>query len=588
MAARRINHMTDAPTEALIYCRISADRTGEALGVQRQEAECRELADRLGYEVADVLVDNDISATTGRIRPAFEELLTRRPRVVIVWHTDRLLRLTRDLERVLDCVGTVHAVTAGDLDLSTPAGRAVARTVTAWATYEGEQKSLRQKARNRQDAEAGKTYWRRHRPFGFERDGSLRADEAELVRMAYRMFLRGASCAEIARHWEGTGYRWQLDQTERDRLAGKEPAPPRVMDGHDVRRILQSARNAGLRTHDGEIVGPGAWESIITEETYGAAMAQFDGRKLPPDRGSAGRAPKALLSGFSAVTCGVCDRTVVQRSYMRGNEHVRGTGYGCRSGHATHHRFFVDAMVLLHLVAVLPYHKLAAERLATDDVAIRARELELALEGQERRRTELADQFADGALSVAAYSAAEAAIAKRIETTTAERQALAAKATTARELADAWNLSAVELVNLSAGEKRELIEESLAIRLHRRGYGKSGLNMRGLLIEPKVPVPTWWRGQVEAVANEVADAVRDLPHDSTGIAAEEFARIAQRMQKPRFVTVPPSRVAEESAKAWGENWVHPGEGEAEELAEAGGVSVDQAWRHLYSSAFGDI
>ena len=48
-------------------------------------------------------------------------------------HTDRLVRLTEELDRVIKVEVPVHTVTAGDLDLSTPAGRAVARTITAWA-----------------------------------------------------------------------------------------------------------------------------------------------------------------------------------------------------------------------------------------------------------------------------------------------------------------------------------------------------------------------------------------------------------------------------------------------------------------------
>lgn len=39
---------------AAIYCRISQDRTGAGLGVQRQEVESRELSARLGWSVVEV------------------------------------------------------------------------------------------------------------------------------------------------------------------------------------------------------------------------------------------------------------------------------------------------------------------------------------------------------------------------------------------------------------------------------------------------------------------------------------------------------------------------------------------------------
>lgn len=38
------------PRRAAIYARISKDTLGQQLGVQRQEAECRELVERRGWD----------------------------------------------------------------------------------------------------------------------------------------------------------------------------------------------------------------------------------------------------------------------------------------------------------------------------------------------------------------------------------------------------------------------------------------------------------------------------------------------------------------------------------------------------------
>jgi DNA invertase Pin-like site-specific DNA recombinase len=57
---------------AVIYTRISKDRTGAGLGVERRTEDCRELADRLGLTVADVLTDNDMSAYKRKKRPGYE------------------------------------------------------------------------------------------------------------------------------------------------------------------------------------------------------------------------------------------------------------------------------------------------------------------------------------------------------------------------------------------------------------------------------------------------------------------------------------------------------------------------------------
>jgi site-specific DNA recombinase len=78
-----------------LYLRISSDQRDGA-GVERQEKECRELADRLGWEVTAVLRDNDISAYSGKRRPGYDALLesirSDQTQAVICWHSDRLHR----------------------------------------------------------------------------------------------------------------------------------------------------------------------------------------------------------------------------------------------------------------------------------------------------------------------------------------------------------------------------------------------------------------------------------------------------------------------------------------------------------------
>lgn len=76
---------------AVIYCRISRDVTGEAAGVQRQEDECRALAQVRGLDVVDVLVDNDFSAYSGKHRNRLWKASGEGGvDAVIPWHPDRL------------------------------------------------------------------------------------------------------------------------------------------------------------------------------------------------------------------------------------------------------------------------------------------------------------------------------------------------------------------------------------------------------------------------------------------------------------------------------------------------------------------
>jgi len=121
-----------------IYARISSDPDGTRLGVERQIADCEALAARLGWTVSDQYIDNDLSAWSGKARPEYQrmvdDLKNREIDAVLVWHPDRLTRHPKEVEELIALVEgigdvRVETVTAGDYDLSTSAGRSVARIV---------------------------------------------------------------------------------------------------------------------------------------------------------------------------------------------------------------------------------------------------------------------------------------------------------------------------------------------------------------------------------------------------------------------------------------------------------------------------
>ncbi|MEH3154030.1 MAG: recombinase family protein [Gordonia paraffinivorans] len=110
------------PPTAALYVRISQDREGAGLGVERQTEDCTALAARLGWTVTKVFTDNDVSAYSGKRRPAYRELLDAIERGevagVIAWHPDRLHRSPAELEEFIALVeegaGVVtHTVQAG-------------------------------------------------------------------------------------------------------------------------------------------------------------------------------------------------------------------------------------------------------------------------------------------------------------------------------------------------------------------------------------------------------------------------------------------------------------------------------------------
>jgi site-specific DNA recombinase len=60
---------------AALYCRISQDRSGERLGVERQKEDGHALAESLGWSVVQVYADNDITAYKEKPRPAYQAMM---------------------------------------------------------------------------------------------------------------------------------------------------------------------------------------------------------------------------------------------------------------------------------------------------------------------------------------------------------------------------------------------------------------------------------------------------------------------------------------------------------------------------------
>ena len=192
---------------AAIYCRISQDRAGAGLGVTRQEEDCRALCERRGWAVVEVYADNDVSAYSGKPHPAWLQLIGDvqggAVDALVGWHVDRLTRSPRELEDVID-LADKHSIelatVTGEVDLSNPTGRLVARMLGAAARHEAEHKAERQKRQRRQAAEAGRVAGGGKRPFGYADDRVTVVDtEAAVIRECAARVLSGESLASICR-----------------------------------------------------------------------------------------------------------------------------------------------------------------------------------------------------------------------------------------------------------------------------------------------------------------------------------------------------------------------------------------------------
>ncbi|WP_353828210.1 recombinase family protein [Agromyces sp. SYSU T0242] len=315
---------------AAIYARISRDAEGERLGVNRQIEDCRALAARLGYEVADEYVDNDISASTKsrKPRPMYAEMLSeaRAERIdaILAYSNSRLTRRPREFEDLIDLHERhgvqIHTVASGSFDLATADGRRMARFLAGEATAEAERTAERTKRAKEQMAASGE-YRGGRRPYGYRKGGMvLKSSEAAVIRDATSAVLAGRSLSGIARDLNGrriktsTGKDWTSVQ---------------------LRDVLTRPRNAGLISHGQvgrkgfEIVGPAKWPAIVDEDTWRALMDKLTD---PSRRTQQGSDTRWLGSGI--YRCGIEGCGAVLRAAAFGGtnarpNHVRKYHYRC-------------------------------------------------------------------------------------------------------------------------------------------------------------------------------------------------------------------------------------------------------------------
>ncbi|MER6942556.1 recombinase family protein [Nonomuraea sp. NPDC000554] len=373
--------MTPTPrSRCVIYVRISRDKEGAGLGVKRQEADCRDLAQRMGWEVLELYVDNDISAYTGKPRPDYlrmlDDLKQGRADVVVAWHTDRLHRSMTELEEYIAACAphevVTHTVKAGLVDLSTPSGKMVARQLGAVAVYESEHKAERIKAKHLELAKSGKPTGGGYRPYGYRRiydqpDPPRRIvrieivpEEADVIRECARRVLAGEALAGLCRDLNKRGIPttstgiWTARQVRsiaenqigdfadsvRARLEADEspaavarslqeqgvPSPAQgLWSTPTLARILVSGRIAGLREHiprsrhETRRVRTG---EIMGQGEWPAIISPADSARLrtlltdPSRRVSPGATGRYLLTGL--IYCDVCKHRMVGRTRQKG------------------------------------------------------------------------------------------------------------------------------------------------------------------------------------------------------------------------------------------------------------------------------
>jgi site-specific DNA recombinase len=302
---------------AAIYLRISDDREGRELGVQRQEQDCRALAARLKVRVHRVYTDNDIGASTRstKPRPEYKQMMADAKAglfsMVIAYTSGRLTRRPREHEGQIELAesrGITYAYVASPaFDLNTSAGRRIARILAANDTGEAEDIAERVSRARLQRAQNGGYGGGGNRPYGFgvatgdtiDYNATV-PDEAAVIVMVADQVLIGTSLASIARDLNdrgivsATGVRWT---------------------GETLKDMLMRPRNAGLSVYKGEIVGTLPGEPILSEAVWRGVVARLTdpfvqwtdragNKRVAARQVNTVKAPQWLGSGLYRCMCG--------------------------------------------------------------------------------------------------------------------------------------------------------------------------------------------------------------------------------------------------------------------------------------------
>lgn len=311
-------------TRAVIYARLSSDPKDVQRSVEEQEAECRAVCEREGWDVVRVFVDNNRGASrhSRKARPQYaalrEYLTAGSADVLVMWEGSRAQREQAVFVSLRDlCAdrGILYNYSGRTYDMNRTDDRFATALDAILAEREADVTRDRVLRAVRANAAKGRPHGKLlygHRRLyddgGVYLETVLDEDQAAIVREAARGIAAGETLYSIA-------------QSFNYRLV----APPRAgthWRPEQVRRMILNPGYAGKRVHQGQIVGKADWPTIL-DETLWAKCVQIltdpDRRTVRDNRAS------HLLTG--AIRCAHCDSRLFTQKPPR---QQKGTILTCR------------------------------------------------------------------------------------------------------------------------------------------------------------------------------------------------------------------------------------------------------------------
>lgn len=470
-----------SPMRAALYCRVSNDPKATLRSVSEQEAECRDVCDRNHWDVAQVFIDNDTSASAyGRKRrPAYEALTSfiadGGADVLVTWEASRA---TRDLGAYVDLRTLCQEnkvlwnYKGQTYDLNESNARFATGLDILLSEKEAADTSDRILRSVRANIVAGRPYGKR--PFGYRRtydpesgrlvEQVIREDQAEVVREIARRLNAGETCYAVAQDFNKRGI--------------STPTGKGTWDLTQVKRIAVSPTYIAKRVHKGEIVADGKWPSIYEESTHYQLVARLTDPKRRTVRDSS---IKHLLSGIA--TCGVCGGSV-KVGKPRGV-----VQYLCKEFHTARKVEWVDALVVDLVIARLSQPEAAQMFVDDEDDEEVKRALDAIAEKRARLDT-FYEKAAKDKLSAAGLARVEATMLNEIDALEKQVRRVELPTTVcdlAESPAEVWE-------GLSIVQRREVIRVLLDVKIM-----LSTLKPGSRAFDPNSIDVTWKQNPTQAV-----------------------------------------------------------------------------------------
>lgn len=444
-----------------MYLRISLDRAGDHLAVDRQREDCRKIIADRGWTLVDEYLDNSVSASDKtKDRPGYnrmvEDFRAGRFDALVCYDLDRLTRQPRQLEDWVDAAEErgLKLVTAnGEADLATDAGRLFARIKAAVARAEVERKSARQTRAARQRSEKGKPPMG-VRLTGYTTAGELVPEEADVIRMIFDRFARGESLRGLARTLDEKG------------IAARTGRP---WNPSSIRSILVNPRYAGLAVYQGKPTGMrGDWPALVSEDVWNSIQA----RLADPRRKTAKTGTERRHLGSGLYLCGYCERRITAWSASR---------YRCRFCRFDRSQEHVDPYVLAIVRARLADPRIAAAMTQGD-----ADETKALAERADDLRARLATIEGDydaGHIDGRRYAAAVERVEEELRQVAAERGRHIGNAAISGTLLAPDPVAAFDAESLMI--RRAIVDALVVVKLYRGKRGSKTFDPETVKVAPK-------------------------------------------------------------------------------------------------------